>query len=188
MITSVRSYALLGTAALCMTLAACQRDQAAAPAASDAALPAAVASGASTASATSATTLKGVYTFGPEVETFAPCNSDKTYWLVTDGDLLDPLQDLAMQKGDASNDAYPSIYLEGDFVPGQPATDGFAVDYDGVYNLSAVRQSSKDIPSTCKLLEPAATPKKHASEQADGTKSAASAPKAHTQKTPTAKK
>ena len=109
--------------------------------------------GAASAANGSSKLVKGIYTWGAEVETLSPCNTDKTYWLEGREELLVPLQDLAMKKADAANEAYQPIYVEAQVVYAGQATDGFAVDYDGVMQLQAVKIASGNVPSQCKLLD-----------------------------------
>ena len=109
--------------------------------------------GAASAANGSSKLVKGIYTWGAEVETLSPCNTDKTYWLEGREELLAPLQDLAMKKADAANEAYQPIYVEAQIVYAGQATDGFAVDYDGVMQLQAVKIASGNVPSQCKLLD-----------------------------------
>ena len=109
--------------------------------------------GAASAANGSSKLVKGIYTWGAEVETLSPCNTDKTYWLEGREELLAPLQDLAMKKADAANEAYQPIYVEAQVVYAGQATDGFAVDYDGVMQLQAVKIASGNVPSQCKLLD-----------------------------------
>ena len=108
---------------------------------------------ASGASAAAATLIRGVYTWGAEVETLSPCNTDKTYWLEGNEAMLAPLQEMAMKKADAANVAYQPIYVEVQASYAGQATDGFAVDYDGVMQLQAVQASSNTVPADCKLLD-----------------------------------
>lgn len=145
----------LPASVLLLGLAGC--DKAAGPAApassaASAALPAASAA-ALPASSAAATLVKGIYTWGPEVETFSPCNTDKTYWLEGSEAALAPLQALAMKKADAANEAYQPIYVELQTSPADKPTDGFAVYYDGMLHLHGVVVSSPDIPESCPLLE-----------------------------------
>ena len=105
------------------------------------------------ASAAAATLIRGVYTWGAEVETLSPCNTDKTYWLEGNEAMLAPLQEMAMKKADAANEAYQPIYVEVQASYAGQATDGFAVDYDGVMQLQAVQASSNAVPADCKLLD-----------------------------------
>ncbi len=114
---------------------------------------AAAGTGASSVSGGSPTLVRGIYTWGAEVETLSPCNTDKTYWLEGREELLAPLQDLAMKKADAANEAYQPIYVEARVVYAGKATDGFAVDYDGVMQLQAVQTARSNVPPECKLLD-----------------------------------
>lgn len=102
--------------------------------------------------------MRGIYVWGSEVETFSPCNTDKAYWLEGDEQLLAPLQELAIRKADAANEAYQPIYVEVQVRDMGRATDGFAVDYDGVMQLLDVRSSSLQVPADCKLLDVPANP------------------------------
>ena len=149
----------LPASVLLLGLAGC--DQAARPApsaasAASSALPAASAAASpssASASAAAATLVKGIYTWGPEVETFSPCHTDKTYWLEGSEAALAPLQALAVKKADAANEAYQPIYVELHASPADKPTDGFAVYYDGMLHLHGVVASSADIPGSCPLLE-----------------------------------
>ena len=102
--------------------------------------------------------VRGIYTWGSEVETLSPCNSDKTYWLEGDEALLAPLQELAIKKADAANEAYQPIYVEVQVSHAGQATDGLAVDYDGVMQLHAVQSASGRVPADCPLLDVPASP------------------------------
>lgn len=139
------TFTLLGLA-LPLLLAGCQKSETPVPAASTPAS-AAAASG-------SAATVRGIYVWGPEVETFSPCNTDKTYWLNGDATLLQPLQELAMEKADTNNEAYQPIYLEAEIADAGTATEGDAMDYDGLRELRRVIASSKQVPEDCKLIDP----------------------------------
>lgn len=118
--------------------------------------------------------LRGIYTWGSEVETLSPCNSNKTYWLEGDEKLLAPLQELAIQKADAANEAYQPIYVEVLVSDAGRATDGFAVDYDGLMQLQAVQAASARVPADCKLLDWPGLPV--ATDAADTSRDAASKP------------
>lgn len=126
--------------------------------------------------------IKGVFFWGPEVETISPCNTNQSYWLEGNEILLAPLEELALAKANQANEAYQPIYAELRVVRKGQATDGFAVEYDGVVELQEVLRSSNTIPPDCKLIEtpdpgqePAAEPvAETASAAASGT---ASAPK-----------
>ena len=111
------------------------------------------ASEAASAPQTAVVPVRGIYTWGSEVETLSPCNSDKTYWLEGSEALLAPLQELALKKADAANEAYQPIYVEVQVRHAGRATDGFAVDYDGVMQLQAVQSASDRVPADCPLLD-----------------------------------
>ena len=108
---------------------------------------------AASASVAAVTLVKGIYTWGPEVETFSPCNTNKTYWLEGSETMLAPLQEMALKKADAGNEAYQPIYVELQAAQAGKATDGFAADYDGLMQLHQVVHSSSKVPTACKLLD-----------------------------------
>ena len=97
--------------------------------------------------------VRGIYVWGSEVETLSPCNTDNTYWLEGEEALLAPLQELALQKADAANEAYQPVYVDVLAAHAGRATEGLAVDYDGVLQLQAVHTASGQVPADCKLLD-----------------------------------
>ena len=97
--------------------------------------------------------MQGVFFWGPEVETFSPCNTNQTFWLDGEPEQLAPLEDMAMEKADQANEAYQPVYVEIHATQMGPATDGYAVEYDGVLALQQVVKLSPEVPSTCKLIE-----------------------------------
>ena len=105
------------------------------------------------ASDTAVTLVKGIYTWGSEVETFSPCNTNKTYWLEGSDAMLAPLQEMALKKADANNEAYQPIYVELQAAQAGKATDGFAADYDGLMQLHQVVHASSKVPADCKVLD-----------------------------------
>ena len=105
------------------------------------------------ASDTAVTLVKGIYTWGSEVETFSPCNTNKTYWLEGSDAMLVPLQEMALKKADANNEAYQPIYVELQAAQAGKATDGFAADYDGLMQLHQVVHASSKVPADCKVLD-----------------------------------
>ncbi len=155
--------------AAALWLSACQPGGAPSPAASQAqasapdasasgdAASAAALSGAPDAPASpapqAAARVRGIYVWGSEVETLSPCNTDKTYWLEGEEALLAPLQELALQKADAANEAYQPVYVDVLAAHAGRATEGLAVDYDGVLQLQAVHTASGQVPADCKLLD-----------------------------------
>ena len=153
-----RSRLLLIPPALTL-LAACQPagDATNAPA-SSAASAVAIAPASAAASAADAPLMQGVFFWGPEVETFSPCNTNQTFWLDGEPEQLAPLEDMAIDKADKANEAYQPIYAEIRAVSAGQATDGYAVEYDGVLSLQQVVTLSPEVLSSCKLIEPPPPP------------------------------
>lgn len=152
-----RSSLLLTTPVLALLLSACQpgTDAAAPPASAASAL---AATAASTAAAADAPLMQGVFFWGPQVETFSPCNTNQTFWLDGEPEQLAPLEDMAIDKADKANEAYQPIYAEIRAVSAGQATDGYAVEYDGVLSLQQVVTLSPEVPSSCKLIQPPPPP------------------------------
>ncbi len=93
--------------------------------------------------------LRGHYTWGAEVETFRPCGSKQSFWIVGDKALLQPLRDKAAQLAQARGKPYQQVYIEASAVSEGKATDGFAKDHDAVYRLQAIQTSSETSPMGC---------------------------------------
>jgi hypothetical protein len=93
--------------------------------------------------------LRGKYYWGNEVETFHPCGSEKSFWVVGDKSLLQPLHDKATELSQAKGQPYQPIYIEASGRSEGKANDGFAADYDGVYRLTAVKTVGDSAPSDC---------------------------------------
>lgn len=69
------------------------------------------------------------------------------------------MQELAIKKADAANEAYQPIYV-GKYksaTPGRRPME-LAVDYDGVMQLHAVQSASGRVPADCPLLDVPASP------------------------------
>lgn len=94
--------------------------------------------------------LRGHYTWGAEVETFQPCGSKQTFWVVGDKALLQPLRDKSAQLAQARGKPYQPVYIEASGVSEGKATDGFAMDYDAVYRLHAVQTVNEASPAGCR--------------------------------------
>jgi hypothetical protein len=93
--------------------------------------------------------LRGLYTWGAEVETFQPCGSSQKFWVVGDKSLLQSLRDRSAQLAQTRGKPYQPFYIEASAVSEGKATDGFAMDYDAVYRLKAVHTVSETIPADC---------------------------------------
>ena len=118
--------------------------------------------------------VKGIYFWGPEVETISPCNTNQTFWLDGSEGALAPLEEMALDKANRANEAYQPIYAELRVVRKGQATDGFAVEYDGVVELQEVVASNAEVPANCKLIELPTPPAEPASEAASAADAAAS--------------
>lgn len=86
------------------------------------------------------TLVKGEVIIGHEVETITPEGSDKTYWIV------DTTQKLYRLYDSLTKDAiepYMPIYAELKIVDKGKATEGFAEQYDGVYEVVEIIATRK---------------------------------------------
>ena len=95
-------------------------------------------------------TLRGLYYWGHEVETFHPCGSVQEFWVVGENSLLQPLRDETTKLSQLKGQPYQPIYVEVTAVSEGRADDGFAADYDGVYRFSAVHNVAVVSPPGCK--------------------------------------
>lgn len=91
----------------------------------------------------------GRYTWGAEVNSFQPCESDSVYWVSASSWVLDPLKRF-IEAHTAS--PYQSVYVEfrGHLLDEQ--VGGFAADYDGLIRISEVLERAAAIPNTCRAL------------------------------------
>ena len=94
--------------------------------------------------------VSGHYSWGHEVESFQPCGSTLSFWVVGDQALLQPLRDKAAQLSAASGEPYQPIHVEIIVVSEGKAKDGFAADYNGVYRVTGVHSVSAVSPPNCK--------------------------------------
>lgn len=93
--------------------------------------------------------LRGHYTWGAEVEAFQPCGTTRSFWIVGDNDLLQPLRDKSAALALARGKPYQPVYIEASGVSQGEASDGFAADYEGVYRLQSVRTAGEASPAAC---------------------------------------
>lgn len=97
--------------------------------------------------------LRGYYSWGHEVETFIPCNSAQTFWVVGDEALLQPLRDKVADIAQAKGEPYPLVYIEASGVAEGTTKEGFAAQYDGVLRLTTVHSFNKSAPADCTMLD-----------------------------------
>ncbi len=93
----------------------------------------------------------GVYIWGAEVETFSPCGTDKTWWVLTSEPLWLQLRDAHQA---LTTRPYEGIFAEVsgyyDGPASQEAGGGFATQYDGLFRITAVRFTRSRADSDCK--------------------------------------
>lgn len=101
------------------------------------------------ATTASSPVLRGHYYWGHEVESFSPCGSKQSFWVVGDAALLKPIRAKAVELSQAKGKPYQPVYVEVSGVSEGKANDGFAADYDGVVRFTAVRTINSSSPSGC---------------------------------------
>jgi hypothetical protein len=91
---------------------------------------------------------KGHYTWGHEVNTFTPCNDQKTYW-VTGSQVL--LKNLEEQYKILTKTPYEKTFavISGTLSPKDTNSDGFDSDYDGLINIDTVESISPSSDTNC---------------------------------------
>lgn len=89
--------------------------------------------------------LEGAFIYGHEVRSFTPCGSDKQFWV------LDKTEQLKNRYEEltANQDAYTPIFVEIEVVDQGKAEDGFAADYDGVYEVIKVLKIKESENNDC---------------------------------------
>ncbi len=93
--------------------------------------------------------IKGFLTFGHEVSCFEPCGSSKAYWLndLSGGELNKRYKEITKN----ASVAYTPVMAELILQKGNPASTGFAEQYDGVVNLVEIKWVKAISPETyCK--------------------------------------
>ena len=91
----------------------------------------------------------GRYYYGAEVESISPCNSKRAYWVSGEESVLKLLRDRADRLRNAER-PYPPIYVE--FVGRvnyEAKREGFAADYDALFEVSKVLKASNVVPRHC---------------------------------------
>jgi hypothetical protein len=96
--------------------------------------------------------VRGNYYWGHEVESFRPCGSEKSFWVVGSDSVLKPLRDKAKLLARAAGKPYQAVYVEAFATREAKAEDGFAADYEGIYRFTGVRVVSASSPNNCKHM------------------------------------
>lgn len=90
---------------------------------------------------------KGYYIYGHEVNSFQPCAQELVYWINGSNEVLEILQQNYFK---LSSEPYQEVFVEltGDF--GTKASDGFAMDHDGQFEVESMLKMSKISDHECK--------------------------------------
>lgn len=91
-------------------------------------------------------TLTGKLILGHEAQGFKPCTSDKEFWVTDRTGKLTKIYN-KLTKGDKP---YTPIFTEIKVINKGVAKDGFATDYDGVFDVITVLQTRKLTDKDCK--------------------------------------
>ena len=105
--------------------------------------------------ATPLTVYKGIYTWGAEVETFSPCDSNKTWWVLASEPVWLQLRNAHQS---LTTKPYEGIYAEvsGAYVGAATEELGvaFAAQYDGILRITDVKVTRKRLGSDCPRPSP----------------------------------
>lgn len=96
--------------------------------------------------------MRGIYYWGGEVESFSPCGSDQSFWVVGSERILQALRLESMRLSRERSEAFQPVYVEAIVIEEAKAEDGFAADYDGVYRFTSIKTFSSSTPSDCQML------------------------------------
>lgn len=89
--------------------------------------------------------LKGELTIGHEVRAFTPCWGDIDYWVIDKTGTMLKLYE-ALTEGKAK---YTPIFVEIEIVDKGKSDDGFAADYEGVYEIVRILESKNLTEKDC---------------------------------------
>lgn len=89
---------------------------------------------------------KGYYIYGHEIDSFQPCAQKLVYWVNGSDEVPEILQQNYFKH---SSEPYAEVYVEltGDFRP--KASDGFAMDYDGQFQVESMLKMNKKSGHEC---------------------------------------
>ncbi|PID36988.1 MAG: hypothetical protein CR993_02540 [Rhodobacterales bacterium] len=96
--------------------------------------------------------MSGLYTYGHEVQSFIPCNSEMGFWAVLPEREAERLNAMSLDKARRVGKPYQAIFAQvTGSLKSSKREEGFAADYDALLDVSEVHYASKTIPATCKL-------------------------------------
>src|SRR5476651_351347 len=88
-------------------------------------------------------TYKGLYSFGPDVKSFKPCNNAHEYWVT------DSSAQLELQYSQLNGKRDEAVYIEVQGKKVKTVKDGMGSDYDSTLVVTKLVKISKDIPAGC---------------------------------------
>lgn len=93
--------------------------------------------------------LEGAYYWTVEVEAFVPCTSQESFWIVGGEAILSPVRKRVQSLRAARRRSEAPLFVEIFAVDKGKATDGFAMDYDSVYEVRKIKVIADTLPPGC---------------------------------------
>ena len=92
--------------------------------------------------------LAGHYIYGHEVNTFQPCDKEGTFWVIGSNEELEVLRKEYLNY---ASKPYDEVFVEiaGDYLG--KSSDGFAMDYDGQFQVDRIFAIKRKSNSDCSL-------------------------------------
>ncbi len=91
---------------------------------------------------------KGLYYYGPEVDSFKSCNIGDSFWVSHGWGSVNA--DLKGFYKRSIKESYQPIYIEFIGHPHNEESDGFEESYDGTVHISKITKMEAVLPSDCK--------------------------------------
>jgi hypothetical protein len=88
----------------------------------------------------------GIYTWGPEVNTFRSCGGAEVRWVQAPADLLSQLRGAHQS---LTSEPYQGIFVAAYLRHSGYEPEGFALRYDGLVHVDSVRSISAEVPTNC---------------------------------------
>lgn len=93
---------------------------------------------------------RGRFYWGHEVQSFHPCGSKKAYWAEGEEKTIQALRDRNERLREQRGKPYQPIYIEAvGSIDTKAKREGFAEDYDGLFQLRKVVRVSNVVPKDC---------------------------------------
>ena len=91
---------------------------------------------------------KGLYYYGPEVDSFKPCNFPDSFWVSHGWGSIN--SDLKGFHKKSTKESYQPIYIEFIGHPHYEESDGFEASYEGTVHISKITKMKAVAPVDCK--------------------------------------